>query len=120
MKLSKYVDAGLCMCYGKLGGNAPVGLICANPALISEIGREKNLDLSFVELCRRKEVIDVVFESILDFCRKVKLERFEFPTKIGLISDLWTPDNDMLTAAMKLKRPQIVEKHRADIDLLYD
>ena len=32
--------------------------------------------------------------------------------RIGLISDLWTPENDMLTAAMKLKRPLIAEKHK--------
>jgi len=31
---------------------------------------------------------------------------------MALISDAWTPENDLLTAAMKLKRPIIADKHK--------
>ena len=34
------------------------------------------------------------------------------PTRICLVSDPWTPENDLLTAAMKLKRPIIADKHK--------
>ena len=44
---------------------------------------------------------------------------FETPTKVVLISELWTPDNDLLTAAMKLKRKPIVDKHKAAITGVY-
>ena len=40
-------------------------------------------------------------------------------SQVVLIDDLWTPDNDMLTAVNKLKRKQIVDKHRSDIDRVY-
>ena len=38
---------------------------------------------------------------------------------IGLVAETWTPDNDLLTAAMKLKRIPIVPKHKAELDALY-
>ena len=52
-------------------------------------------------------------------CKAAKLQRFEMPTKIVLIDELWTPDNDMLTAVQKLKRREIVNKHKAQIDEVY-
>ena len=39
--------------------------------------------------------------------------------RIALISDLWTPENDMLTAAMKLKRPLIAEKHKPGLTKMH-
>ena len=52
-------------------------------------------------------------------CKSQKLREFEIPQRFALIADPWTPENDMLTAAMKLKRPLIAEKHRAEIAELY-
>eukprot|EP00971_Amphidinium_carterae_P008680 170678-Amphidinium_carterae.1 len=37
----------------------------------------------------------------------------EVPKKFVLVSDPWTPENDMLTAALKLKRPLIADRHKA-------
>ena len=45
--------------------------------------------------------------------------KFEIPTKVILIEELWTPENDMLTAVQKLKRREIVAKHKAEIDAVY-
>ena len=56
--------------------------------------------------------------AFVDSC-KAKLVGFEVPKKIGLVSELWTPDNDLLTATMKLKRQPIIKKHQALIDKLY-
>ena len=52
-------------------------------------------------------------------CKGAKLAGFEIPKKIGLVDDPWTPENDLLTAAMKLKRVPIVAKHKAQLDTLY-
>lgn len=50
---------------------------------------------------------------------KGKLVGFEIPKKVALVAETWTPENDMLTAAMKLKRLPIVAKHQAELDALY-
>ena len=52
-------------------------------------------------------------------CKARKLQKFEVPTKVVLIDELWTPDNDMLTAVQKLKRKEIVARHKAQIDAVY-
>ena len=63
-------------------------------------------------------MVAAVTKSIVDTC-KAKLVGFEVPKKIGLVAELWTPDNDLLTATMKLKRQPIIKKHQALIDKLY-
>ena len=44
---------------------------------------------------------------------------FETPKKIGLVADPWSVENDLLTAAMKLKRIPIVARHKDELDVLY-
>ena len=50
---------------------------------------------------------------------KGKLVGFETPRRVGLVAEPWTPENDLLTAAMKLKRIPIVAAHKAQLDALY-
>lgn len=117
LKLNEYVE--MPMCYGKTGGDFPVALICPQKARIVALGRELGVSGEFEALCQEKKIIDKVTESCRDQCKQQKLVEFEIPKKIALISELWTPENDLLTAAMKLKRPIIAQKHKEDIDRLY-
>jgi len=48
-----------------------------------------------------------------------KLEKFEIPTAIMLCTDVWTPDNNLVTAAFKIKRREIYNKYKSKIDKLY-
>ena len=50
---------------------------------------------------------------------QAKLVAFEIPTAIALCPEPWTPENELVTAAMKLKRPSIVAAHKALIDSIY-
>ncbi|MBA2352581.1 MAG: long-chain fatty acid--CoA ligase [Burkholderiales bacterium] len=48
----------------------------------------------------------------------------EFPgyakiRRVALIAEPWTVDNGMLTPTLKLKRAQILERHRAEVEALY-
>ena len=69
--------------------------------------------------CPAPQVIAAVLADCATVCKAAKLQKFEIPTKIVLIDELWTPENDMLTAVQKLKRRQIADKHKADIDAVY-
>ena len=64
-------------------------------------------------------MVAAVLEDAKGTCTAAKLKKFEIPTKIVLIDDLWTPENDMLTAVQKLKRREIVAKHQSEIDKVY-
>lgn len=117
LKLCEFVD--MPMVYGKTGGEFPVALICPQKPRILALGAELGLGSDFEMLCQKKEVVDKVADACREQCKQQKLLEFEIPRKFALVSEPWTPENDMLTAAMKLKRPLIAEKHKGDIDGLY-
>ena len=68
---------------------------------------------------RLPQVAEAVTKEVAAVCQAAKLAKFEIPTKVILIEELWTPENDMLTAVQKLKRREIVAKYKADIDRVY-
>lgn len=117
LKLCEFVD--MPMCYGKTGGEWPIALVCPQKPKILALGKELGLGDDFEALCVDKKVSDKVQEACRAKCKEMKLVEFEIPKKIALIAELWTPENDLLTAAMKLKRPIIATKHKAEIDKLY-
>lgn len=118
LKTCEYTE--LPMCYGKTGGLFPVALLCPQKPKIEALGKQLAIETGdFAELCKNAKVIEEVTKACQAACKKQKLVEFEIPKKIGLVSELWTPENDMLTAAMKLKRPIIVQAHKQDLEALY-
>lgn len=57
--------------------------------------------------------------SIKEFGRSSGLVSWEIPRHIVLDDMEWTPDNGMLTAAMKLRRGQVVEHYRREIERFF-
>lgn len=51
--------------------------------------------------------------------KAARLEKFEIPAKILLLSEPWTPESGLVTAALKLKREQIKTKFKDDLNTLY-
>merc|ERR1719231_1681910 len=117
LKACKYTQ--LPMVYALPSMDYCIALICPNIPKLTELGASLGLSGDLAELCANKAVVDAVAKEVQAECGKAKLAKFEVPTKVILISDLWTPDNDMLTAVNKLKRKQIYDKHKKDIDELY-
>jgi len=118
LKLCEYVD--MPMVYGKTGGEWPVALICPQKPRILALAKELSLgETDFETLCQKQEIVDRVTQACREQCKAQKILEFETPKKFALISELWTPENDMLTAAMKLKRPLIAEKHKQAVASLY-
>jgi long-subunit acyl-CoA synthetase (AMP-forming) len=117
LKLNEFVE--MPMCYGKTGGEYPIALICPSKARITSLAAEVAVTGTFEELCKKKEIVDHVSKELIKQCKASKLVEFEIPKKYALISELWTPENDLLTAAMKLKRPIIVEACKAEIAQCY-
>ena len=60
-------------------------------------------------------MIDKCFIFVLLF----RLQKFEIPQAVHLVSELWTPESGLLTAAMKLKRKNIEEKFSEEIAQMY-
>jgi long-subunit acyl-CoA synthetase (AMP-forming) len=128
LKLSPFVD--IPMVYGKTGGDFPVALICVSEKNIREKCQgEADVPiachgLTIENLCTSPAVNAEVMKSLRLVCKEQLLNDFEVPKKIALLPPVdgaaaWTPENDLLTAALKLKRPGIVKAFSAEIDALY-
>eukprot|EP00301_Raphidiophrys_heterophryoidea_P022257 c6458_g1_i1.p1 GENE.c6458_g1_i1~~c6458_g1_i1.p1 ORF type:complete len:738 (+),score=165.86 c6458_g1_i1:41-2215(+) len=123
IKLSPFVDMALV--YGKTGSSYIICLICPIEkeirALAATLGIEKT-DLA--ALCDDPKIRKAVSDDCLERCKKQRLIEFETPKRIALVvadggGSAWTPENDLLTAALKLRRPKIVQYHKDLIDKLY-
>jgi long-subunit acyl-CoA synthetase (AMP-forming) len=119
LKSSKYT--ALPMAYALSTMSYVIALICPNKKplldLAASVGVTDTED--FDALCRNEKVIAGVLADVKAEAKKSKLSKHETPTKVILISELWTPENEMLTAVQKLKRKEIVNKHKAEIDSVY-
>lgn len=51
--------------------------------------------------------------------KQARLEKFEIPAKIKLISEPWTPESGLVTAALKLKREVLRKTYEDDLAKLY-
>jgi len=71
------------------------------------------------ELCKNPILIDYVLKDIASYVSR-RLENFEIPKGITLVSELWTPDSGFVTSAMKLKRKPIQTAYQDDINRMYD
>ncbi|BFU25100.1 long-chain-fatty-acid--CoA ligase, putative [Entamoeba histolytica HM-1:IMSS-B] len=90
-----------------------VALILPNKNVIQEIS-----DKPFEEACEDKVVIQEV-KKLLKEAESTLTER-QRVKHFALLSDDWTPENGMLTAALKLKRQSISTKYQLIIKKLFD
>lgn len=51
--------------------------------------------------------------------KKARLEKFEIPAKLKLLSDPWTPETGLVTAALKIKRDIIRKTFQEELSKLY-
>lgn len=51
--------------------------------------------------------------------KKGRLEKFEIPAKIICLSEPWTPESGLVTAALKLKREIIRKAFQEELSKLY-
>lgn len=118
LKLSQYVEMPLV--YGKTGAEFVVSLCCIVEAEVTKFASSKGLSGTIEELCEMPDVVAEVTKSAREKCKEMSLVEFEVPKKFGLLpQSAWTPENDMLTAAMKLKRPLIQRSFQDKLDKCY-
>ncbi|KAI8830790.1 hypothetical protein BJ741DRAFT_657838 [Chytriomyces cf. hyalinus JEL632] len=75
--------------------------------------------IEYAELCDRVEVRAAVLESLKAVGKTVGFKGAEIVGQVYLCHDEWTPQNGMLTAAMKLQRKMIVNRFKKEIETMY-
>jgi long-chain acyl-CoA synthetase len=93
-----------------------VAVVLPSKKNLARMANKDSVDQEFLHL---KSTRDQVHSSITDVCKKAKLKTVEMPKFVYVVDDEWTPENLMLTAAMKIKRSEIEKKYAKEIDAMY-
>ncbi|KAL0351489.1 UNVERIFIED_CONTAM: Long chain acyl-CoA synthetase 9, chloroplastic [Sesamum calycinum] len=97
-----------------------VALVVGSQASLEAWASKQGITYSdFADLCGKEETLKEVSTSLLKAAKAAKLEKFEIPAKIKLLSEPWTPESGLVTAALKLKREVIRKTFSDDLAKLY-
>jgi long-chain acyl-CoA synthetase len=94
-------------------------LIVPNRENLLAWAEEKGLSgLDYNALCAHELAYDLFDTIVKD--TMTNFSRYESVRKFTLIADEWTVDRGELTPKMSIKRKVVVEKHKAEIDAMYN
>jgi len=119
LRNSKFVE-NICICTDPYS-NHVTALISPNRRAMKELALElsKPSDLTFEDLCDDPDIIQTVHKSIRHVCKQNGFKVREIPAAITLVKEEWSQDNNLLTAAFKLKRKQVTDFYSVDIRRMF-
>ena len=100
--------------------NQLVALISPNKKVLKELGKSLGKGhMSKAEMCKDEQITQIILDSIKQTGSRANLKDKEIPVRITLTPEEWTPDNNLLTAAFKLKRKNVYEYYSESIQRMY-
>ncbi|KAJ3371166.1 long-chain fatty acid-CoA ligase [Allomyces arbusculus] len=98
----------------------PVAIVQPLPAAIEAEARKRGIQFdSWEQLCHNEEIRDAILAELKNVAKANKLAHAEVVQAVVLADEEWTPESGMLTAAMKLKRRDILAHFKAEIEKVY-
>ncbi|KAI1304658.1 Long-chain-fatty-acid--CoA ligase 4 [Halotydeus destructor] len=94
-----------------------VALVIPNKSALKRLVTKHNLPVG--DDLYHPSVNDVALKEIVEYANQTKLRRLEIPKRIKLCKEEWTPSNNLVTAALKIKRKEIQKFYTKDIAELY-
>lgn len=97
-----------------------VAIAVPNLPALNELAETMSIENNPIEkLCKDTKILQNVVNTLNTYGLKNGLEKFELPKKITLVTDEWTPDSGLVTAAFKIRRIFIVRKYENEIKNMY-
>ncbi|SEN36334.1 AMP-dependent synthetase/ligase [Nitrosomonas marina] len=92
-------------------------LVVLNPENWKKFASEHNIDADTTDNEQQERIEEILLE-------KITQQTHEFPgyariRKVAVISESWSIENEMMTPTLKLRRANILERHKAEIEKLY-
>lgn len=115
---SKFVE-NICVCSSPFKNNI-VAIISPNKQALKELAKTLNKEhLSMVDLCQDKEIVEKVRKSIKNTSAHLGFHSKETPMLVHLAKEEWTSENNLLTAAFKMKRKSVHEFYKNEIENMF-
>lgn len=97
-----------------------VAIAVPNATALQEFAEEQKVEgLSAEQLCKEPTIQEKVIATLHTYGVKNGMEKFELPKKICMVTDEWTPESGLVTAAFKIRRIFIVKKYENEINHMY-
>ena len=100
--------------------NYIVAIVVPQAVSLAKLAKSLGKDhLTHDQICRDPIVLKEVLRVMSIHCSKARLHKNEIPAKVLLVSDEWSPDTGLVTAAMKIRRKNVAEMYKLYISRLY-
>jgi len=117
-KASKYA-MNLCVVADSLHAS-PIALVMVAEKDIERLAKTQSKeDMSLHNLTQDVEIKKAVLEELQQVAKQGGLKGAEIVQGVILTDEEWTAENGLLTAAQKIKRAQLVQKYKQEIDEAY-
>ncbi|XP_054162447.1 long-chain-fatty-acid--CoA ligase 4-like [Oppia nitens] len=102
--------------------NCVIALVTPNQKALINLGKQLDKPRTYTrdQLCNDSDVCDKTLESIQTTAQLSGLKRIETPIKVKLCPEEWTVDNNLITAAFKLKRNVVMTYYKKEINEMFD
>ncbi|KAI8974355.1 hypothetical protein BDB01DRAFT_807139 [Pilobolus umbonatus] len=95
----------------------PVALAVVSEPIIQKLAIENNIaETDFEKLCRDSTIRKKVLAALIQQGKDAGLSGNELILDVHLAHEEWTPQNNMVTSAQKLKRPELTKAFKAELD----
>ena len=84
-----------------------------------EINEEKIITFN-QDICNDNIIRQLILESIKETGREGGLNPIEIPVDTFITAEEWNPSNGLVTASLKLRRKQVTDHYRVQIDHMYN
>ncbi|KAG2701112.1 hypothetical protein I3843_06G029000 [Carya illinoinensis] len=97
-----------------------VALLVASQHTVEDWASKQGIPFTdFADLCEKAETKKELLASIQKEAKRAQLQKFEIPIKIKVLSEPWTPESGLVTAAFKIKREIIRKAFSEELSELY-
>ncbi|GFQ88898.1 long-chain-fatty-acid--CoA ligase 1 [Trichonephila clavata] len=105
--------------YGESLKSCLVGVIVPEEKIVKNWCKMNEIEGTWPELCKNKEVRKMILADITDLGQKAGLKSFEQIKDLYLHPELFTIDNGLLTPTLKTKRPDCRKVFMSQIEAMY-
>jgi long-chain acyl-CoA synthetase len=97
----------------------PVALAVVSEPVIRRLATEKSVsETDWVKLCEHETIKKTILQALLAQAKEGELKGAELINDVHLCHEEWTTDSGMLTAAQKIKRPEITKAYKKELDAM--
>lgn len=119
LRSSRYVE-NVCICTDRFR-NEIIALVVPNRRTLRILAKELQKEhLSIEQMCNDSMINAKIYESIINRCRDLGFKKREIPVKVLLVKEEWTQENNLLTAAFKMRRQAVQKFYREKIQEIFD